>query len=591
MKLHYMTSFVVFAASLATVQAVPTMKAEPQVSYASIPEEYAPYIHAEPEATDWFEAARFGVFMHWGPYSLAQVPASWGRHGPRPAANKDASSGVPFEEYDALYKEFNPVDFDADAWIRMVKDSGAKYFIFTTKHHDGFCMFDAKNTDYKITNTPFGRDVTKELADACHKYGIKIFWYYSQPDWHHPDCMTEDNARYRQYMFEHLEQLLTEYGEISGVFFDGLSLDYGWWDTPAMLKMMRTLQPGIIINRRWGWKMPDVGVNGDYDNPEQEVGHFEIDRPWEACLTMATAWSWTGNENIKTFETCLRLLIQCAGSGGNLALNTGPTERGAINPPEMDNYKRIGAWLGTYGESIYGTTGGPYKPAPWGVATRKENKVYLHVLANFVGEPVIELPALPVEVTAVRSLNGASLDFEQADGVLRLTLDGAALEPINHVVELTVAGDALDIPVIESVTEKNRIAYSLGDVSTGQTGRNSLETLLGRSGGNFVEGKKHKGWWAARNHDKAPWLMVDFEREVTFNAIALSEQMRNCSTRQFVLEYALGDTWELLYEGQQIGMDFSLKTANVTASKLRIRFLKNADGLKPNLLSFDVFKL
>jgi len=229
------------------------------VKYNVIPDEYKPYIYAAPESLEWFEAARYGVFMHWGPYSLAKVPASWGRNGPRPGAGRQASSGVPQEEYDNLYKKFNPVDFDADEWIRMVKDTGAKYFIFTTKHHDGFCMFDAKNTDYKITNTPFGRDVAKELADACHKYGIKIFWYYSQPDWHHPDCLTENNDRYREYMFTQLEQLLTDYGPVAGVFFDGLGTKYYEWDTPRMLKMMRTLQPGILINSRWGARIcPDT---------------------------------------------------------------------------------------------------------------------------------------------------------------------------------------------------------------------------------------------------------------------------------------------------------------------------------------------
>jgi len=194
--------------------------AQAKIKYDTVPEKYAPYIYAKPGDIQWFTDAKFGVFVHWGPYTLAKVPASWGRFGPRPGAGKQATEGVPREEYDNLYKKFNPVDFDADKWIKMVKDAGAKYFIFTTKHHDGFCMFDAKNTDYKITNTPFGRDVAKEIADACHKYGIKLFWYYSQPDWHHPDCLTENNDRYRKYMYQHLEQLFTDYGKIDGLFFD-----------------------------------------------------------------------------------------------------------------------------------------------------------------------------------------------------------------------------------------------------------------------------------------------------------------------------------------------------------------------------------
>ncbi len=578
-------------AAVSLVAAELPVKPEAQVHYDEMPQEYAPYIHAKPQALEWFEDARFGVFMHWGPYSLAKAPASWGRLGPRPGANEVAARGVPQEEYDQLYTRFNPVDFDADVWIKMVKESGAKYFIFTTKHHDGFCMFDAKNTEYKITNTPFGRDVAKELADACHKYGIKIVWYYSQPDWHHPDTLTENNTRYRQYMFEHLEQLLTEYGEISGIFFDGLSVKYGWWDTPAMLKMVRSLQPNIIINRRWGWSMPDVKINGDYDNPEQEIGHFEIDRPWEACVTMGTAWSWTGNQNIKSFETCLELLIQSAGSGGNLALNTGPAPEGQINPPEAENYRRIGDWLRANGDSIYGTTGGPYTPAPWGVSTRKGNKVYLHVLSEFVGAPVVSFPKLPVEVLFARSLNGSELAIEMDGGRMLLQLDAENIEPIDHIIELTLAGDALTLPVIESVQPEHLLRYQKGDASSGRTGRNSLETLLGRASGNFVEGKRHKGWWSATRGDSEPWVMIDFEQSVVFNYISLSEQMRNCSTRQFVIEYSVGDTWERLFEGKEIGMNFSVKVPSTTASKLRIRFLENAEELAPNLLKFEVYRL
>lgn len=276
-------------------------EAQRKVTYEKIPDALMETLYASKEDTRWFTEAKFGVFVHWGPYVLKRVPASWGRWGNRPGAGKKATDGVPADVYDALYKDFNPVKFDADKWIKMVKDAGANYFIFTTKHHDGFCMFDARNTDYKITNTPFGRDVCKEIADACHKYGIRLFWYYSQPDWHHPDCLTENNENYREYMYEHLRQLLTDYGKVSGLFFDGLGTKYSDWDTPNMVKMIRELQPGIVINRRWGGNLPGGLVNGDYDNPEQEFGMFERERPWEMCSTISNAWSWTGENSSKTF--------------------------------------------------------------------------------------------------------------------------------------------------------------------------------------------------------------------------------------------------------------------------------------------------
>ncbi|VGO19224.1 hypothetical protein SCARR_01281 [Pontiella sulfatireligans] len=562
------------------------------VKYDEMPEEYKPTIYAEPDAIDWMMEARYGVFMHWGPYCLAKVPASWGRNGPRPGAGKQANSGVPEEEYNNLYKTFNPVDFDADEWIRMVKDTGAKYFIFTTKHHDGFCMFDAKNTEYKITNTPFGRDVAKELAGACHKYGIKIVWYYSQPDWVHPDCLTDNNDRYRKYMFEQLEQLLTEYGPIAGLFFDGLGTKYYQWDTPRMLKMCRTLQPGIVINRRWGGGMPgEFSVNGDYDNPEQEIGHFEINRPWETNLTMSEAWSWTGGKRVKTYQTCLRLLIQCIGSGGNLALNTGPTPEGTINSPEKENYRFIGEWMRKNSESVYGTTGGPYKPAPWGVTCRKDNKIYLHILPKFSGKPEITIPALPVKVTSCEVLGGGKVELEQSGNTMTIKLDPANVDPIDNIVVLTVEGRATNIPVIEPVPDGARVEIASATASSAQTGRNSVETLMGRAQGNFVEGKKHKGWWSAQGNDKDLWLEFDFGKQAEFNYITMAEQIRNCSTRKFVIEYDANGEWKSLFEGGQIGMDFSLKAPKTTTSKLRIRFLENAFGQKPNLLKLEAFRL
>jgi len=557
-----------------------------------IPEDYKPYIYADPADVEWFTKARFGVFIHWGPSSLAKVPISWGRYGPRPGAGRQATGGVPKEEYDSLYKIFNPVEFDADEWIKLVRKSGAKYLIFTTKHHDGFCMFDAKNTGYKITNTPFGRDIAKELADACHKHGVKLFWYYSQPDWQHPDCLTENNERYRGYMYEHLEQLLTDYGKIDGIFFDHLGTQSADWDTPRLLKMIRTLQPGIIVNRRWGNNMPGVVDRGDYDNPEQEIGHFQIDRPWETCATMSTAWSWTGGERVKSFETNLRLLIQCAGSGGNLALNTGPQPDGNINPPEVDNYIKIGEWLNKYGETIYGTIGGPYKPGPWGVSTRKGDQVYLHILSKFApGAPkTLELPDLPGNIVAANLLpTGKTVKISRKNGILFVDLTGMDENLIDNIVVLEYDGNSDEIAPLETVTATSMVPFAATGSSSSGSEKNNSSMVLGRADQVFAEGIKHKGWWAPDKEDVQPWLTVEFDKKSTFNYITLVEQIRNCSTRKFLLEYKKDDSWEHLYTGTQIGMDFSVKIPLTECSMVRLRVLETDKNNPPNISSFRFY--
>ncbi len=564
-----------------------------KVKYDKIPDEYMQYIYAKPQDVQWFRDARFGVFVHWGPYVLAEVPASWGRYGPRPGAGKQATSGVPQEEYDNLYKKFNPVKFDAYEWIRMVKASGAKYFIFTTKHHDGFCMFDAHNTDYKITNTPFGRDVAKEIADACHKYGIKLFWYYSQPDWHHPDCLTENNERYRKYMYEQLRQLLTEYGKVDGLFFDGLGTKYYDWDTPKMLKMIRTLQPGIIVNRRWGAGMPGIEHNGDYDTPEQQIGVFQIDRPWETCATIAEAWSWTGAKYLKSYETNQRLLIQCSISGGNLALNTGPKPDGTINPPEKDVYLKIGKWLDKNGESIYATTGGPYKPGPWGGSTRKGNKIYLHVLTAFAeGAPKeIILPALPQKIVKSYSMTGNDVEVDQDKESVVVRFTGNHLNSLDNIIVLETDGNTLDIDPIDTYSGKDKLWVEDIKASSEAGGNHTAKSLLSKANGMFVEGKHFKSWWTADKGDKEPWLMVELKGPRTFNYIALAEQIRNCSVRSFVLEYEKGGKWVPLYTGSQIGMDFSVKVLETKASKVRLRILKTEKDHKPEISKFDVIRM
>ena len=303
------------------------------------------YLAVKPQDMRWWREARFGVFICWGPVTLTGKEIGWSRGGER--RGRKGRGPTPVEVYDNLYKRWNPTAFDAREWIEVVKASGAKYVIFLTKHHDGFCLFDSQLTDYKITSplSPFRRDVTAEIAEACHEAGIRIFWYYSQPDWHHPDYRTPRHDQYVRYLHGQVRELLTRYGRIDGLWFDGLGGRAEDWDAPALFKLARTLQPHILINNR-------CGLPGDFDTPEQRVGRFNNRRPWESCITLGTQWAWKPNDRIKSLAQCISLLVRCAGGDGNLALNIAPMPDGRIEPRQAQRLREMasqstavtGAW-------------------------------------------------------------------------------------------------------------------------------------------------------------------------------------------------------------------------------------------------------
>jgi len=386
----------------------------------------------------WWEDARFGMFVCWGPVSLTGKEIGWSRGKARPEQPQGGKGPTSVEVYDNLYRHWKPDKFDAKKWVKVAQAAGMKYMIFLVRHHDGFSLYDTKLSDYKSTSpdAAWRHDVMRDVADACHAAGLKLIVYYSQPDWHHPDYRTKNHERFIRYLHGQIRELLTNYGRIDGLWFDGLGGKADDWDAETLFRMARGLQPWLIINNR-------CGLPGDYDTPEQKLGKFQLDRPWETCMTLGTQWSWKTNDTIKSLKQCVEVLVTCAVRGGNLALNTNPMPNGRIEPRQVKRFREIGRWLKKYGETIYATRGGPMPSQSWGGMTHRGNMIFLHVL-RWPGER-LTLPPIPKRIIASCVVTGGKVSVQQTDagiGVLVPTRDQRELDTI---IALKLDGSAADI--------------------------------------------------------------------------------------------------------------------------------------------------
>jgi alpha-L-fucosidase len=391
------------------------------------------------------------MFIHWGPVSLKGTEIGWSR-----------GDQVPVAEYDQLYKKFNPTLFDAEAWVETAKQAGMKYIVITSKHHDGFALWDTKLSDYNIMNTPFHRDVLKELAAACRKQGLVFSTYYSILDWHHPDYPlgspggktakpSPNMDRYDAFLKGQVAELIRNYGPLGIMWFDGE------WEKPWTLERgmdlynwVRGLQPSIIVNNRVGPAREGTGgtsaqgaLSGDYDTPEQEIGHFQTGRPWESCITICEQWAWKPNDKLKSLKECLQTLVLCAGGDGNLLLNVGPMPDGRIEPRQVERLKEIGGWLEACGRSIYGTRGGPFKPGAWGASTHKDNSIFVHVFQWPEGGLV--LPPVGKKIVSWKVLTGGQAEVKQDVNGIRIAVAKEFRQDIDTLIELRLDGQAAEI--------------------------------------------------------------------------------------------------------------------------------------------------
>jgi len=416
----------------------------------------------------WWRQARFGMFIHWGVYS---VPAGTYK-GERIGGIGEwimQRAKIPVEEYEKFAEQFNPVKFDADEWVRIAKDAGMKYIVITSKHHDGFCMWDSKLTDYDIVDTtPFERDVLQELSQACKKHGVRLCFYHSIMDWHHPDAQAPfypnyndtkrsnpDFDRYVEYyMKPQLKELIQDYGPLGVMWFDGewikdWTRGMGW----VMYDYVRSLQPDIIINNRVGTGRQGMqGMDksseyaGDFGTPEQQIpptGLPGVD--WETCMTMNDTWGYKSyDDNWKSTEDLLHKLADIASKGGNFLLNVGPTAEGLIPQPSIQRLAAIGEWMKVNSESIYGTTASPLGRLPWGRCTAKPGRLYLHVF-DWPQDRKLHVPRLKSEVKKAYLLadkSRSALAVERVDAAeLIIDVPDSAPDPVNSVLVLQIHGE------------------------------------------------------------------------------------------------------------------------------------------------------
>lgn len=431
------------AATLALLGALP-LAAQPA---AEMPP-YTPTA-ANLAARTWYQDAKLGMFIHWGPSSVLQ-DGEWVMN----------NRGIRASEYESLVPLFNPTRFDATAWVRAAKGAGMQYITLITKHHDGIALWDSKVSDYTVVKrSPFGRDIVRELADACAREGLKLFFYYSQLDWHHPDFFPRGGTgltagrpesgsfpRYLDYMDAQLTELLTNYGPVGGIWFDGL------WDRPKAdwrlgqtYALIHRLQPAALI----------IPNNHELPRPGEDVQTFERDQPGangqgfntteigalplEMSETTNDSWGFRlTDRNWKSSTQLIRSMVEAAGRNTNFLLNVGPRPDGTIPDSALARLAAIGAWMNVNGASIRGTRGGPLTPRPWGVTTQKGDTVYVHLMHGV--DAVVSLPALPRRVLRASLLaGGAPVTVTNSAGAVTLTLPRRDMDTPDQVVALVLA--------------------------------------------------------------------------------------------------------------------------------------------------------
>lgn len=537
----------------------------------------------------WWREARFGLFIHWGLYS---VPAGEWQGKTDYGEWFLEQTHMPVSQYEKFADQFNPTRFDALAWVRAAKAAGVKYIVITSKHHDGFGMFRSDMTDWCISRTPFQRDPLAELAAACKAEGITFCLYHSIMDWHHPDWGIRrswndlaaasgppDMDRYVAYMKGELKELLTRYGPIGLLWFDGQ------WESPwtsergvDLYNYVRSLQPNVIVNNRVGKPastagggMAQTGAVGDYGTPEQTIppAGFGPGVDWESCMTMNDHWGYNKfDQNWKSAQTLVRNLIDCASKGGNYLLNVGPTSEGLIPAPSLERLKEIGDWMQINSEAIYGTTASPFsRRLPWGRCTAKTvdgvTSLYLHVF-DWPTNGQLLLPGLKSKIQKAYLLadkSGHKLGAKATKEGVLLTVPRMAAMAFSTTIVLQIKG----VPDVDPGPE------------IGTSASNTYHGDGSEYGPQFAFDGSDETRWATDDELKQVWIALHTDKPQAVKGVKIIEAYAG-RVQKFEFQYRDKTGWQTIFTGTTLGAAFEKHFGSVKAQDFRLNILDAVQG-------------
>ncbi len=526
------------------------------------------YLTARPELIDNFRKARFGLFIHWGPVSIKGTEIGWSRGCDR--FDRPPMAFESTEEYDNAYKKFNPVKFDADQWVTLAKEVGMQYMVFTAKHMGGFCMYDTQKHDYKITSdqSPYGKDIVKQLADACRRHGLGFAPYYCNADWWYVDKFDDYLTSYDQYQYDQVKELCTNYGELFAVWFDSGPYKPPF-DAHRLFKLIRTLQPNALINNR------TLILDGDYDTPEQKIGRFQTDRPWETCMTLGDHWAWHENDRIKTLEQCIYVLVHTMGGDGNLLLNVGPMPDGRIEDRQIKRLREIGAWLKKYGHTVLDTRGGPYKSNPWLASTHCGNTIYVHLTREDTSRPVVLNP-IPHKINRALVVTGGSVRFEQTSEKVVLHVDSKPGQSLDTIVQLDLNAPAADIEPMDVILGPHEFVSAKSSSIREDDPSWGPGSIYGTYPPERAIDDNFFTIWQALESDKTPWFEADLGEVRTVSRLLLKEVWHTIDKFSVQCRAAEDESWKPLFTDGKMGDDYQRAFEPVQMRYLRIEVLESS---------------